>query len=183
MWVSQTYLGDVSPRSNVYLYYFFEDYARQEDVPSTIRRMLGDLGYSFDDRVSAFLPMNEYRGHIRKEMMGRFQKFWPTFQQKTPGIFLCRKPLSEFDPTKDEWLYFPITQATITDDEAAREFFDNLHRLCSEIIEHRYEDPKAQQSSFFKALYEAAQLKFTFFGAGVDLKPLVSHFKQRKVAD
>jgi hypothetical protein len=180
MWISQTYLGTVSPESNVYLYYFFEDYARQPDVPAPILRMLGDLGYSFGDRVSAFAPMNDYRGHIKQEMEERFREFWWTFREKTPGIFLCRKPLNNFNPSTDEWLYFPITKETINDDRAAREFFQKLHRICVEIIEHRYPpDHNSKRSSILEAIYDAAQLKLTFMGAGVDLKPLISRVLQK----
>ncbi|WP_140848643.1 hypothetical protein [Sphingomonas glacialis] len=178
MWVSQTYLGKLAPESDVYLYYFFEDYARQSAVPERVLKLLADLGYNFRDSVSAFTPMDDYRGHINRELENKFMDFWGGFNGKTPGIFLSRVPLHKFDPESGEWIYFPITNDIVSDDVKAQKFFRELHRVCKEIIDHRYETEGRlkKQSSVFQALYDSAQLKLTFMGAGIDIKPIISRF-------
>lgn len=180
MWVSQTYLGRVGEEAKVYLYYFWEDYSRQKKVPSRVLNRLAELGYSFREDVSAFVPMDEWRGLIQAEMEDKFREFWWTFKEQTPGVFLCQKPLSDFDPEDDEWLFFPITAQVVRSYTAATEFFTELHRVCQEIVENEPPTEEAHaRRSFWSDLYESSQLKLTFMGAGIDFKPLISRYAKR----
>jgi hypothetical protein len=177
LWISQTYLGEFSAPSKLFIYYFWEDYAKQKNVPAAVQSRLAELGYSFKNEVSVFVPMREYLGHVREEMERKFQKFWWTFKEKTPGLFLCRKSLKDFDPDIDEWFFVPIPNETAGDPEALTAIFKDLHTQCLTLI-----DKKSNRTTgrFFDALYSSAQLKITFMGAGIDFKPLVSYMLGKK---
>jgi hypothetical protein len=181
MWISQTYLGSPDPNSKVFLYYFWEDYARQKSVPPQVLEGLSDLGYDFRDKVSAYAPMESYLGMIREEMRDKFDRFWRTFAGKTPGIFLCRKSLRDFNPETDEWLFFEISDEILRDKKAAVAFFAKIHETCREIINHHYEaDAAGREKGLLETLYDSAQLKVTFMGAGIDFKPMLDRFARRR---
>ena len=180
MWISQTYLGTPDPNSRVFLYYFWEDYAEQKEIPPQVLNGLSELGYDFRDQVSAYAPMNNYLGMIREEMRDKFDYFWRTFAGRTPGIFLTRTPLRDFDPQSDEWLFFDITDEILGDQKAAVSFFSSIHETCREIIKFQYSESEAEhERSFLETLYDSAQLRLTFMGAGIDFKPLLSRLSKR----
>jgi DNA-directed RNA polymerase subunit RPC12/RpoP len=45
--------------------------------------------------------------------------------------------------------------------------------------EHRYQSRAGAKPMFLESLYDSLQLKITFMGAGIDLKPLFSRFRRR----
>jgi hypothetical protein len=177
MWITQTYLGNFDTSSDVYLYYFWEDYLGQADVAPSIQTRLAELGFAFKERVSAFSPMPDYRKHIRQEMEEQFRDFWWTFKDRTPGIFLSTKPLRQFDPSSDEWMFFQIPPALTHDEKAATQFFRSLHEKCREIIDR---PTKSERRSVLQDLYAATQLKLTFMGLGIDFKPLIARVVKAK---
>lgn len=181
MWISQTYLGSPDPNSRVFLYYFWEDYARQKAIAPQVLQGLSDLGYDFRDQVSAYAPMEGYLGLIRKEMREKFDQFWRTFEGKTPGLFLCRKSLRDFNPQTDEWIFFEIDDVILKDDRAAVIFFSKVHNACQDIIKYQYEENVGEiEKGLLQTLYESAQLKVTFMGAGIDFKPMIDRFVRRR---
>ena len=150
-------------------------------MPASVLKLLAELGDNFRDSVSAFTPMDDYSGLINHELGNKFRDFWRAFSGKTSSIFQCRLPLQRFDPKKDDWIFFPITDEIITDDAKARQFFRELHRVYSEIIAHRYgqaPDPRGTNMSVFQTLYDSVQLKLPFMGAGIDIKPILSRVAQ-----
>jgi hypothetical protein len=184
MWISQTYLGSVGKDADVYIYYFWEDYAPQPGVNESVLRNLSDLGYSFREKVSVFVPQPGYLGLIREEMRAKFEIFWREFSGKTPGLFFITQPLDLFDPTRDEWLFLPMQEKLISNESDLLLFFQELHRKCEEVIEYNYQKTRPEpwklgSSGLLKALYDSLQLKFSVAGFGVDLKPLISHLQRR----
>lgn len=125
MWVSQTYLGNIGQEADVYIYYFWEDYAEQSKVDDSVLKHLAELGYSFREKVSVFVPQSGYFGLIREEMRTKFDKFWRTFSGKTPGLFFITKPLSDFDPVSGDWLFLPIPSRLVADNALLTNFFES----------------------------------------------------------
>lgn len=181
MWVSQTYLGDVGTKAKLYVYYFFEDYARQDDIKADVKDRLGQLGYSFGGDVSVFVPQSEYIGLIRREMRTRFQKFWWKLQGMTPGLLIITKPLSSFDPSKDESVYLSLGNELVKDDAELTSFFQELHAGCEDIIGRHLADlpcdRQAEPGGLLAALYASLQLKIPLGLLTIDLKPLILHFR------
>lgn len=52
MWVSQTYLGCPDSGARVFVYYLWEEYKRQRDVPKVVLNRLTSLGRAFGKDVS-----------------------------------------------------------------------------------------------------------------------------------
>ena len=183
MWVSQTYLGNINEKSDVYIYYFWENYAQQPEIDDSVLDSLSELGYSFRDRVSVFVPRPSHLGLIREEMRNKFERFWRTFSGKTPGLFFITKPLSSFDPTLDNWLFLPITNELVADKPRLRVFFEELHKKCDTVILHNFNENNSELSiptsrKLLKALYDSLQLKVSVLGVGIDLKPIISHLRR-----
>jgi hypothetical protein len=173
MWITQTYLSNLNSHSNIFLYYLWEDYAQQKDIPEEVREGLGELGYYFRDQVAAYVPMRGYLGLIKAEMEEKFRKFWPTFSGKTPGVLLTTKPLNEFDPVSGDWLFFPLGEA-IKNPEALKFFFQNLQVKCQEVLSRHSRPEKVSEGSMLREMFDSIQWKITFMGFGYDFKPLIS---------
>jgi hypothetical protein len=153
-------------------------------VDDSVLQNLAELGYSFRDRVSVFVPQSSYLGLIREEMIQKFEEFWRTFSGKTPGVFLVTKPLSDFDPISDEWLFLPLPSQLVADKSRLSDFFRDLHGKCEEIIsfnQGKAASPPMKPASggLLKALYDSLQMKPSIAGFGVDLKPLISQLQRR----
>lgn len=182
MWVSQTYVGSIDLPSDIFIYYFWEDYAGQLDIPPELHNRLAELGYRFGDSVSVFVPMKSYLGHISQEMEKKFRKFWWEFQHKTPGLFICYKPLSKFDPNEDEYLYLPLPENFGRDPAQAESFLRDLYEKCRLVVgQGRPQTPPSKaDSGILKVLYDGIQLKPSFMGFGLDLKPILSNLARRR---
>ena len=182
MWVSQTYLGRPDPDAKVFVYYLWEEYKRQTDVPKAIVDRLTEAGRAFGKDVSLFAPINGTQHEIRSEIRSQgYDFFWSEIGPNTPGLLLTDKPLGRFDPRADEYAFFPLPSRVVGNEDAITEVFRSLHAACASRLSQADTSAKPSPNGkpgLLDTVYESAQLKLTFMGLGVDFKPIISRFRR-----
>jgi hypothetical protein len=170
MWVAQTYLGCPDPNAKAFVYYLWEEYKRQRDLPKSLMMKLAELGRAFGADATVLVSMQGSHHEIRSEIRNqRYDHFWGEIGQNTPGLFVTDVPLGEFDPNRNEWAFFPLGRDTINED-AMVEIFGEIQEKCVAMIRAKSEKKK----SILQTIYESLELKITFLGAGVNFRPILS---------
>jgi len=181
MWLSQTYLGQPESNAKLFVYYLWEAYREQSNVPKELIKRLSDAGISFGNAVSFFAPAPGNYHKIRTEIQNKaINELWHSFHDKTPGLFLTNKPISQLNPKNDEFVYFPLPKQGKGNEEAIEKAFDQLHRVC---VEKLKEDRNNSSRDLIRTILDAAKLEPSFMGIGMDLKQIVSYIfeKNRKI--
>ena len=183
MWVSQTYLGCPDPDAKVFVYYLWEDYKMQKEVPKSIVDRLTEAGRAFGKDVSLFAPISGTQHEIRNEIRSQgYDFFWQKIGPNTPGLLLTYKPLGNFDPREDEYLFFHLPSRIAGNEEAITKVFGFLHDACvsrlSKAADATQPRDTKSNSGLLDTVYEALQLKLTFGGLGIDFKPIISRFRR-----
>lgn len=170
MWVTQTYLGHVEADDDLCVYYFFEDYNReQKSFTERVQQELEHLGEAFGDKVSLLMPNPRYTGIVESEVR-EFRELWESLRDNLPGLFVSRKPLKNLKPTDDGCVYIPFET---TDPDKAAAIIQRVRGIANETISWNFAHPsKPQCSSFSERLGEAIELKPGIFGCRIDLKKL-----------
>jgi hypothetical protein len=170
MWVTQTYLGEVEPNAQLYVYYVFEDYNReQKEFTSRVQRELEELGETYGHAVSLLFPNERYTARIGAETRS-IQDFWWTLQGKLPGLLISSKPLSKFDPKEGEYY---LVQFPGDDPKAAAQAVLRLRRITNEQLAYQFANqPQKTDESFWQRLLAAIEVKPGFGPVKLDLKKL-----------
>ena len=170
MWITQTYLGEVEPAADVFVYYFFEDYdSTQIKLTKRIQSELEGLGELFGSKVSLFMPNSRYAIRIESELREKFQSLWWDFQGKLPGLFVCTAPLQKLDLTSGEGHFFSLAGATPAQVSrlAAR-----IRQISDERLMWKHDEAstKAPKKSTFRRFVDALEVKPGIVGIRIDLK-------------
>jgi hypothetical protein len=170
MWVTQTYLGHVEPDAKLFVYYFFEDYVREQKAfTERVQQELERLGEVFEDKVSLLMPNPRYAGRVEAEVR-EFRELWESLHGRLPGLFVSRKPLKSLKPTDDGCVYIPFET---NDPDKAATAIQQVRGVANETMSwdfaHR---PSPKSPSFGERLGEAIELKPGIFGFRIDLKKL-----------
>jgi len=170
MWVTQTYLGCVEPDAKLFVYYFYEDYVReQKSFTDRVQQELEQLGEAFGDKVSLLMPNPRYAGRIEAEVR-EFRELWESLHGNLPGLFVSRKPLANLKPSDDGCVYIPFE--TKNPEEAAA-VIQRVRGVANETMSWDFaQQPRPKQKSFGERLGEAIELKPGVFGFRIDLKKL-----------
>lgn len=178
MWVSQTYLGRPDPNAKLFVYYLWEEYKGQKDVPKFIVDRLVNAGRAFGGDVSLFAPISGTQHEIRSELRSQgYDFFWREIGPNTPGLLLAEKPLAEFEPHHDEYVFFKLPNRVSGNEEMIESVFNSLHDACEKRLK---ESDDKKEPGLLQTIYNSAQLKLTFMGMGIDFKPIISRFGRRR---
>ena len=171
MWVTQSYLGNPEPNADLYVYYLFEDYVKdQTEFTKYVQHRMEDLGIMFNKKVSLIAPNERFAADIGGEIRD-IDGLWRILQDKLPGIFVSTNPLSEFDISSGDYHFF--TLRNLSEDEAARTI-DEVRRLADEQIDYcRTNDTREVDNSLWERLYDSIQLKPGIAGFAIDLKKIL----------
>lgn len=172
MWVTQTYLADVEPYAQLFVYYLFEDYnSEQSAFTAEIQRAFEDLGETYGDSVSLLFPNERFTARIGSEVRS-IQDFWWTLQGKLPGLLLSSQPLSKFDPSAGEYY---LVQLQSTDAHGAAEAILRLRKLINEQLTYQFANrPPLKEESFWERALAAVEIKPGLGPIKLDLKKLVN---------
>jgi hypothetical protein len=185
MWVAQTYLGSPDPEAKLFVYYLWEEYKGQRDVPKAIIEKLAGAGRVFGKDVSLFAPASGTKHEIQSELRSQnYDFFWGEIGPNTPGLLLTENILRSFDPKRDGYIFFPLPKRVSQNEKAMEQVFESLHETCIQklgSIKASAEEPRVRQNDcLLSTVYESAQLKVTFMGLGIDFKPIISRFIRRR---
>ena len=176
MQISQTYLGSSHPRAKLFVYYLWEDYKEQEDVPEAVIRRLDQAGWAFGKDVSLTAPSPGSLDNIRSEIRPEGKdSWWWQVGQNTPGLLLTTKPFGKFRPTKDECIFFSLPHEAARSEDAYEAIFEALHDQCERMLAQKSGGAVVETLS---VIYEAIEMKPSVFGFGIDLKKLITRLTQ-----
>lgn len=172
MWISQSYLGEVEPKADFFVYYFFEDYnPDQKRITHDVLPALEDLGQLFGSRVSLLMPNPRYAITIESELRDKFQDLWWVFQGKLPGLFVSSSPLPLLDPRSDQGHFFTFVGKN------PKDVIAHVRELAEEHLKKRdiskQSTKKARKISIYHQFIDALEAKPGFAGFRVDLKKLL----------
>lgn len=172
MWVTQTYLGKPDPNAELFVYYVYEDYVpTQARFTKALNEHLGNLGHTYREKVSLFVPNSKFTAPIAGELR-EIRLLWDAMHGKLPGILIARRPLSEFNP-EDEFYLVPFTGANPRD---VAEVVDQVHRtLHEQLSNNRLTQRKLSTkgpNGWCERFYNALELKPGYSGVRIDLKKL-----------
>lgn len=170
MWVTQTYLGHVEPDAKLFVYYFFENYNREQKAfTERVQQELEQLGEAFGEKVSLLMPNPRYAGRVESEVR-EFRELWESLRENLPGLFVSRKPLKELKPTDDGCVYIPFDT---TDIDKAAAVIQRVRSIANETMSWDFTHlPRPQCSSFRERLGKAIELKPGIWGFSIDLMKL-----------
>jgi hypothetical protein len=157
MWVTQTYLGTVEPDAKLFIYYFFEEYAKeQKNFTDIVQQELEVLGEAFGDKVSLLMPNPRYAGRVEAEVRENMA-LWQSLRGNLPGLFLSRKPLVQLAPTDDGCIYIPFET---NEPDQATAIIRRVRQIANETLEYDYaHQPAPSRKSFGGMLFDALELK------------------------
>lgn len=170
MWITQSYLGNPEPEANLFVYYLFEEYVKEQvGFTNNVWKHMGELGKMYQNKVSLFAPNEQFTAQIGGEIRGIYD-LWRILENKLPGIFVSTKPLSEFDRSSEHYHFF--TLKNLSEDKAVK-IIKEIRRLADDQIDYcRQNDTRKVKKSFWKKLYNSIELKFGCMGIAIDLKKL-----------
>ena len=178
MWVSQTYLGCPDPDAKLFVYYLWEEYKGQRNVPKSTLERLVSAGRAFGADVSLFAPISGAQHEIRSELRSQGNEFfWGEIGPNTPGLLLTEKPLAKFEPKADDYVFFKLPNNGSANEEMIEGVFNSLGGECEKRLK-KIDDEK--ESGLLDTIYDSAQLKLTFMGLGIDFKPIISRLRRRR---
>ncbi len=171
MWITQTYLGEVEPNADVFVYYFFEDYVQsQRKLTQRIQSELEDLGALFGSRVSLLMPNPRYAVQIESELRDKFQSLWWDMAGKLPGLFVCTAPLPKLDPRSDQGHLFSLADAGVTQ---VSELVQRIRNICDEHIRSKAKDASVGSAKRWTFRRFVDAVKPGIAGIRIDLRKLM----------
>jgi len=170
MWVTQTYLGSVEPDAKLFVYYFFEDYAKeQKRFTERVQHELESLGEVFGSQVSLLMPNPRYAGRVEAEVREN-RELWQSLRGNLPGLFVSRKPMAKLKPVDDSCVYIPFET---NDPENAAAIIRTVRGIANETLQWDYaHHVPPTKKSFGETFFDAIELKPGIFGFRIDLKKL-----------
>ena len=181
MWVTQTYLGCPDPDAKLFVYYLWEEYKEQEDVPKEIMEKLASAGRAFGQDVTLFAPLPGAQHEIRSELRSQgYDFFWYKIGLNTPCLFLTTKPLGDLDPRRDmdEYSVFSLPREVAGYERTIEGVFLSLHEAC---VHRLQEQGGCDNANFLERACNAILLQPNFFGIGIDLKPILSWVLRKRL--
>lgn len=177
MWVTQSYLGNPEPDANLFVYYLFEKYLKEQmEFTKRVQHRMGDLGAMFGSRVSLFAPNEQFAAQISGEIRD-IEDLWRDLADRLPGIFVSTKPLSEFDMSSGDYHFLSLKHLR---DEGAAKVIDEVRRLADEeILRCLNKNTREASGSFWEILYDSIDVKIGCAGIAVDLKKLWESSRKR----
>jgi hypothetical protein len=170
MWVTQTYLGNVEPDAQLFVYYLFEDYvSSQLDFTREVQRHLEDLGEAFGRSVSLLVPNPRYAVRIESEVRG-IQDFWWTLKGKLPVLLISTKPLTQFNPKQGD---FYLISFASQDAKGAADTVRRVRTIANDRLSWQFanQTPNARES-WWNRFFDAIELKPGLGPVKLDLKKL-----------
>jgi hypothetical protein len=168
MWVSQTYLGNPDADAHIFVYYVYENYlSEQRSFTEDVQRGLEQLGQTYGNKVSLLMPNPQYTAEIEVELRG-IRELWEAMKGKLPGILVTRRPLSEFNPNEELYL-IPLDKR---DPIGAAGVIEKVRRTLNEQLSHDFANRPSEKKGWWKAFYDALELKPGYGGIRIDLKKL-----------
>ena len=171
MWVTQTYLGAVEPDAKVFVYYFFEDYNREQThFTNEVQRELEKLGEVFGDKVSLLMPNPRYAGRIESEVRENME-LWQQLRDKLPGLFVSTTPLKSLERISGSDFFLSFD--TQNHEQVAEVIFQ-VRRIAGDYLNWDFKQKanKSNENSFWKKIMEAIELKPGIAGIRIDVKKL-----------
>lgn len=169
MWVTQSYLGNVEPDADVFVYYLYLNYVdEQKRFTDRLQRELENLGDVFGGRVSLQMPNPRYAGKIEAEVREN-RALWEAVYSKLPGLLISTVPLAKIEDY-DDTCYFVPFNTTLTLDVILA--VDRIKQLADRTIAWKHKPVPAEPLSFSSRLADALELKPGIFGFRVDLRKL-----------
>jgi len=169
VWVTQSYLGNVEPDADVFVYYLYESYVdEQKKFTDRLQRELENLGDVFGGRVSLQMPNPRYAGRIEAEVREN-RELWEAVHSKLPGLLISTVPLSKIEGY-DDTCYFVPFNTTLTLDVILA--VDRIKKLADRTIAWKHKPVPAEPPSFSARLADSLELKPGVFGFRVDLRKL-----------
>ena len=163
MWITQSYLAEVEPKSKIFVYYVFLDYMPEQiTYTKELQHHLENFGDIFGDKVSLLFPNEKYTAKIGGELRG-IEDLWVRIKDDLPGILLCKQPLSKYTKSKNNMVIIPLKNSTKED---AKDIFNNIYKEIDNLLKtHRDND-------YFNKLLKILELKPNFFGIGINIKEI-----------
>ena len=175
MELKQTYVGSPDPEAQLYVYYIWEDYKKQKDVPKAVMDRLASAGRRFRKDVLLVGPVPGDRGVIRSEITEKMGSAlsWE-IGQSTPGLLLAGKPLKEFNPQEHEWAFFSLAGRESANEDVVEAVFVALCKECERRLE---QTDGSSDRGIVRAIFDSIELKPNFLGIGIDLKVVSRIFR------
>jgi len=157
MWVTQTYLGNVEPDAQLFVYYLFEDYSdEQVRFTERVQRRLEIVGEAFGNSVALLVPNPRYAVRIEAEVRG-IQEVWWTLQSKLPALLVCTRPLTKFDPEQGD--YYIISFAS-KDARGVAEAVNRVKTLANDYLSWQFANrPPEERREWWRRFFNALELK------------------------
>jgi hypothetical protein len=162
MWVTQTYLGTAEPDATLFIYYFFEDYVREQQAfTQLVQRQLEVLGEVLGDKVSLLMPNPEYAGRIEAEVRQNLA-LWSSLRGSLPGLFVSREPLAHLTG-RGSGIYIPFETC---DPRNVAKVIQRVRGLASDTVLWDREHPTdAIRKSPLGRLFDAIEFKPGIWGS------------------
>ena len=180
MGVTQTYLGCPDPEAKLFVYYLWEEYKEQEDVPKEIIKKLSSAGRAFGRGVTLFAPIpGAPARNLFRASFSRVRFFLGRNRPNTPCLFLTTKPIGDLDPhgDTDEYSVFRLPREMAGHEDTIERVFASLHEACAQKLQAAdYDNPK-----FLEQFYNAILLQPNFFGIGINLRPMLSWVLRKRL--
>lgn len=178
MWVSQTYLTNLTADGSVAAYFLFESYRDDHKrVELLVRPKLAQLARRFGDAVHLFVPTEEDRGSIEKEFNDWMHRKG-LHDIKLPGILILDRSMNDEKSYEGSAIFISLS-SLLEGRGNADALLGEVQQACQKIVD----EIKTSKGSLERAL-ENFQLKPGIWGVGYDLKPrlmkIVKGLKQHR---
>ena len=171
MELRQTYIGCPDPEAQLFVYYIWEDYKEQKDVPKAVMDRLASAGRRFGKDVLLVAPVPGDQDAIRSEIAKeKSAALWWEIGPFTPGLLLTPKPLTEFEPEEDESIFFSLAGTESANDDVIEAVFITLRKECERRLARTN---GSLDDGILRVIYDSIELKPNFFGIGINLKPVI----------
>lgn len=182
--ITSNYLAQSTKSYKCYFYMFYEDYVQTQmsfmkDLSLLLQRFARDLG----DEASLTIPFMEDIEEIKGNVLN---KKWTLEQrkmiEKTPGLLMTDVEFSNFQPQKNDWVYFSFNpQNTIEEIEILLKELATIVKKGQANILKEAQQMKQKQS--LKKLEKTLEIKPQLHGVSVNLKEALKILKEIKKRD
>lgn len=166
MWITQTYIGNVEPQANIFIYYLYENYVADQKL---VQHKLEGMGDAYNDKVSLLMPNPQYADRIESEVR-EIPALWNHVKPNLPGLLVTRVPLIKISALTKNCLFFPLT----TDESLNKvaETISEVRKATEDVLFDISRKNEAGALEKFQRLGNCIQLKPGIFGFSIDLKKL-----------
>jgi len=169
VWVTQSYLGNVEPDADVFVYYLYLNYVdEQKAFTDRLQRELENLGDVFGGKVSLQMPNPRYAGKIEAEVREN-RPLWEAVYSKLPGLLISTVPLARIEGYDDTCYFVQFNTALTLDLIIA---VDRIKRLADKTIAWKDKPVPVKPPGFSSRLADSLELKPGIFGFRIDLRKL-----------